>query len=68
MSKYYSTDEVFHELERIYRGHAEIDLCVQSLLDASPGWVFSRDEEGMIKILYALIRRQREYLLKIWHI
>jgi hypothetical protein len=40
---YYSTDIVFYELERMYRGHAEIGLCVQSLLDKSPGWVYSQD-------------------------
>jgi hypothetical protein len=43
ISKNYSTDIVFYEPEQIYRGHAEVDLCVGSLLDKSPGWVFTPD-------------------------
>jgi hypothetical protein len=43
ISKNYSTDIIFYELERVYRGHAEVNLCVKLLLDKSPGWVFKPD-------------------------
>ena len=43
MSKNYSNDIIFYEQERLYQGHAEIDLCAQSLLDKSPGWGFKPD-------------------------
>jgi hypothetical protein len=39
----YTDDFIFYEPDKVYHGHAELDRCVQSLLDKHPDWTFRPD-------------------------
>jgi hypothetical protein len=36
----HTPDFIFYEPDKTYQGHAEVNACVQALLDKYPGWVF----------------------------